>query len=177
MRRVGVLGVAIAPMALVAAACGSSSSSSPASTTGAPATKSGTGTAVVSTKHNDKLGTILADNKGLTLYTLTNGGQPVPCTGGCLSIWPPLEVPAGMTPSGVQGLGTAPASDGSQLVTYMGRPLYRFANDKASDDAYGQGINSFGGVWNAQQVSSASSAPAGGSAPTTSAPVSGGSGY
>jgi predicted lipoprotein with Yx(FWY)xxD motif len=161
MRRLGVLGVTITPIALVAAACGSSSSSSPApTTTGASAAKSATGTAVVSTKHNDKLGTILADSKGLTLYTLTSGGQPVPCTGQCLTIWPPLEVPAGTTPSGVQGLATAPAPDGSQLVTYQGKPLYRFMSDKASDDAYGQGIKSFGGVWNVQQVAAPGSAPA-----------------
>jgi hypothetical protein len=33
-------------------------------------------------------------------------------------------------------------------------------SDKASDDAYGQGIKSFGGVWNVQQVAATSSAPA-----------------
>ena len=153
MRRLGVLGVAVVPVALVAAGCGSSSSPK-----AAPAT-TGTGVTVVSTKHDGKLGTILADRKGLTLYTLTSGGRPVPCTGSCLTVWPPLEVPAGTTPSGVPGLGTAPAPapDGSQLVTFQGKPLYRFAKDTDGGDTYGQGVNSFGGVWTAQQVAPTSS--------------------
>jgi predicted lipoprotein with Yx(FWY)xxD motif len=150
---------------VVAAACGSSSSTTAApSTTGASAAKAGAGVTVVSTKHDAKLGTILADSKGLTLYTLTSAGQPLPCTGACVSVWPPLEVPTGATPTGaagVTGLGTTPAPDGNQLVTFQGKPLYRFATDKDSGDAYGQGIKSFGGVWNVQQLTAASPAPAG----------------
>jgi predicted lipoprotein with Yx(FWY)xxD motif len=165
MRRLGVLGVAVGPVVLVAAACGSSSSTKAApSTTGASAARTGAAATVVSTKHDQKLGTILADNQGLTLYTLTSAGQPVPCTGPCLSVWPPLEVPAGVTPTGaagVTGLGTAPAPGGTQLVTFQGKPLYRFATDKDSGDAYGQGIKSFGGVWSVQQLTATSSAPAG----------------
>ena len=68
-------------------------------------------------------------------------------------------MPAGTTPSGVPGLGTAPAPapDGSQLVTFQGKPLYRFAKDTDGGDTYGQGVNSFGGVWTAQQVAPTSS--------------------
>jgi predicted lipoprotein with Yx(FWY)xxD motif len=166
MRRLGVLGVAVGPVVLVAAACGSSSSTKAAPATGASAAKTGAAATVVSTKHDAKLGTILADSKGLTLYTLTSAGQPVPCTGPCLSVWPPLEVPTGVTPTGaagVVGLGTTPAPGGNQLVTFQGKPLYRFATDKDSGDAYGQGIKSFGGVWSVQQLAAAaSSASAGG---------------
>ncbi|HEY1636559.1 MAG TPA: hypothetical protein VGF64_17520 [Acidimicrobiales bacterium] len=162
MRRLGLLGVAVAPVVLVAAACGSSSSPKAAPSNGASAANTGA-TVTVSTKHDAKLGTILADSKGLTLYTLTSAGQPLPCTGPCLSVWPPLEVPTGTTPTGaagVTGLGTTMAPGGNQLVTFQGKPLYRFATDKDSGDAYGQGIKSFGGVWSVQQLAATSPTPA-----------------
>ena len=45
---------------------------------------------MVTAKKSDKLGTILADKSGMTLYTLTNNGKAVACTGACLQAWPPL---------------------------------------------------------------------------------------
>ena len=70
----------------------------------------------------------------ITLYTLTNGGSAVACTGQCATFWPPLVLPDDMTTAvagaGVTGLGTASTAAGSQ-VTENGVPLYRFSMDKA----------------------------------------------
>jgi predicted lipoprotein with Yx(FWY)xxD motif len=119
----------------------------------------------VTSKHDAKLGTILADAHGLTLYTLTNNGKPVDCTGTCASVWPPLTAPSAATPPaapGVPMLGTASLSDGTRVVTAGGLPVYRFAQDGDSGDAYGEGISTFGGVWHVVHAgqSTASAAPA-----------------
>jgi predicted lipoprotein with Yx(FWY)xxD motif len=115
-------------------------------------------------KHDPKLGTILADAQGLTLYTLTNNGKAVDCTGACASVWPPLTASAGAAPAaapGVPMLGTASLSDGTHVVTAGGLPVYRYAQDQDSGDAYGEGITSFGGVWRVVRTgqSTASAAP------------------
>jgi predicted lipoprotein with Yx(FWY)xxD motif len=44
-------------------------------------------------------------------------------------------------------LGTIARSDGTTQVTYKGHPLYFFARDKDSGDAYGQGVKGFGADW------------------------------
>src|SRR5689334_1516821 len=83
----GVAGAAVAG-ALVLAACGGSS------TTHAAAPVAGSGaasdSAMTTMKQDAHLGSILADAKGMTVYTLTNNGMAVPCTGACAAIWPPL---------------------------------------------------------------------------------------
>jgi predicted lipoprotein with Yx(FWY)xxD motif len=130
----------------------------------------------VTTKNDPKLGMILADGSGLTLYTLTNNGKAVDCTGACAAVWPPLVASSGGAPtpgSGVGTLGVASLSDGIQVVTTTGLPLYRFSQDHDSGDAYGEGISSFGGVWHvvrAGQVAAAT-APAVTVPPTTAKAV------
>lgn len=103
-------------------------------------------TAATTAKH----GAVLVDGDGMTLYTLTNNGTPVTCTGQCAMAWPPLMVPAGTTTvdttTGVTGLGTAPGDGGTQ-VTAGDLPLYRFTGDAAAGDTNGDGIANFGGVW------------------------------
>jgi predicted lipoprotein with Yx(FWY)xxD motif len=127
----------------------------------------------VTTKVNPKFGTILADSSSMTLYTLTNNGANVPCSGSCASVWPPLLVPAGQAaptgPPGLTGLGSTMDANGDQ-VTYKGLPLYRYTVDKSPSDATGEGVVSFGGVWNVVVVPAATPAPApaAGSAKATS---------
>ena len=38
------------------------------------------------------VGKVLVDAQGRTLYTFTNDGRAVPCTGECAALWPPLTV-------------------------------------------------------------------------------------
>ncbi len=126
----------------------------------------------VKTRKVSGVGTVLVDAKGRTLYTLTNAGQTVACTGGCVAIWPPLLVPAGSTPKGAKGvtrLGLVPATGGTQ-VTAAGMPLSRFSGDSKAGQANGEGISSFGGVWHVVTVAGTASSTGG------SKPSSGGSG-
>jgi predicted lipoprotein with Yx(FWY)xxD motif len=187
IRRVRPRGTAVAALVGVAvlglAACGSSSSSgtgvgstdSAASTSVAPSTTANGPTgATVSTAINSKLGTILVDSAGRTLYTLTNNGTAVACTGGCLTAWPPLLLAGGETSvmggKGVTGLATTSAAGGTQ-VTENGLPLFHFSGDTNAGDANGEGITSFGGTWHAAKAGGSdtqTSSGGAGATPTTS---------
>src|SRR6201999_2349002 len=75
--------------------------------------------------------TVLTNNAGRTLYTLSNEKNgKFTCVGPCLKLWPPLIVPAGTTPTGPAKLGTVKRPDGRTQVTYKGRPLYTYTGDK-----------------------------------------------
>jgi predicted lipoprotein with Yx(FWY)xxD motif len=106
---------------------------------------------VVVTKHG-KLGTILAAGpKKLTVYLFEgDNGAASACTGACASAWPPVTTSAAATASGGANpadLGTITRADGTKQVTYHGHPLYFFAKDGDSGDAYGQGSKAFGAGW------------------------------
>ena len=106
----------------IAAAC--SSSSATPTTTSQGAGGGGTTATLVSTTNNATLGTILVNNKGFTLYTLSGNA---PCDAACSAIWPPLLVTGSASPNlgSVAGLGTVMVSGGEQ-VTYNGMRLYTF---------------------------------------------------
>ncbi len=97
---------------------------------------------------NPKLGSILTDAQGRTLYLLTKDGADQPsCYAGCAQLWPPfISSTRAIAGSGVDvtKLGTAMRTDGATQVTYNGHPLYYFAQDLKPGDANGQG---FGGIW------------------------------
>ena len=117
-----------------------------------------TGAATVKSSSNAKLGSILVNARGLTLYRFTkdrNGASA--CTGGCAAAWPPLLVSGSAKPVAGAGitaskLGTMKRSDGTMQVTYGGAPLYRYAEDTKPGQAKGQGE---GGVWFAVSPSGA----------------------
>jgi predicted lipoprotein with Yx(FWY)xxD motif len=103
---------------------------------------------------NPKLGTIMVDAQGRTLYILTaEAGAHLACTGKCLSVWPPLLWPSGAAAPHVAGFsgtfGSVPRPDGSLQVTFNSLPLYIFSKDSAPGDTNGEGIKAFGGVWHA----------------------------
>jgi predicted lipoprotein with Yx(FWY)xxD motif len=106
----------------------------------------------VTVKHASKLGTILAaGSKKLTVYMFEGDkSASSSCTGACASVWPPVTTSGAPTSSGAASssdLGTITRSDGTTQVTYKGHPLYFFARDKDSGDAYGQGVKGFGADW------------------------------
>ena len=153
---------AIATSALALAACGGGSSSS----SSAPPL-------IVKSASKDKVGAVLVNARGLTLYrNAAEKGGKIACTGSCAKLWPPL-LAGDRSPkagSGVTGeLGTVKRPDGSVQVTDNGWPLYRYAKDKEAEDAYGQGV---GGIWFA---ASAKNTPKTGSSGSSSS--SGGRGY
>jgi predicted lipoprotein with Yx(FWY)xxD motif len=161
----GVCGAMV--ISVIAAAC-SSSSATPTSATqgGGAATAS-----LVSTTNNAKLGTILVNNKGFTLYTLSGNA---PCDAACSAVWPPLLVAGSATPNlgGVSGLGTVAVSGGKQ-VTYNGMALYTFVQDKSAGQANGQGLKDTWGTWSAV-ITQASTTPT--TAATTTTTAGGGGG-
>jgi predicted lipoprotein with Yx(FWY)xxD motif len=151
--------------ALLAAACGSTSSSannpygppaaSPStapvvapSANPTPSVASGTTIGVGSTR----LGSVLVDGSGRTLYLFAaDSGTKSSCnSAACVQYWPPvLTTGAPQAGPGADAtlLGTTTRQDGKTEVTYAGHPLYYFISDKKVGDVSGQGINGFGGPW------------------------------
>ena len=112
---------------------------------------------------------VLVNRKGLTLYSLSveQRGRFI-CTGACLSLWTPLVVSKGTTPTGAAHLGTVRRPDGRTQVSYRGRPVYTFTQDRKPGDVKGNGFKDVG-VWQpASPASSGSPAPA---PPAPSPPV------
>jgi predicted lipoprotein with Yx(FWY)xxD motif len=95
-----------------------------------------------------KLGRILVDARGRTLYLFTKDkhGRST-CTGRCTRVWPPLIVDGAPTAAaGVANrmLSTRPRPDGRRQLVYNGHPLYTLTADEAPGEINGQG---FEGTW------------------------------
>ena len=111
---------------------------------------SATGRATVAVAKT-KLGSILVDGKGITLYDFVlDKGTKSACYGSCASYWPPLLTTG--KPIAVRGaraalLGTTKRKDGKLEVTYNRHPLYYFVTDRKPGQTTGQGVNQFGGPW------------------------------
>jgi predicted lipoprotein with Yx(FWY)xxD motif len=107
----------------------------------------------VSTRKLPKVGTVLVNSKGLTLYMFVPDKRTkVTCVGTCAVVWPPLKLPRGTRPVAA-GLARASllASDpdpaGGRVVTYSRWPLYTYVADTKPGVARGQARNLNGGLW------------------------------
>jgi predicted lipoprotein with Yx(FWY)xxD motif len=104
-----------------------------------------------------KLGTILVDADGRTLYLFQNDkGAASTCYGACASAWPPVTTHAkAIAGTGIDAakLGTATRKDGVNEVTYGGHPLYTYAGDAKPGDTTGQNLDQFGAEWNVLEPS------------------------
>jgi predicted lipoprotein with Yx(FWY)xxD motif len=102
---------------------------------------------------NTKLGKVLADGRGHTLYLFgKDKSSKSACSGACAQAWPPLTTTAKpKAGAGVSAskLGTTTRSGGVKQVTYNGHPLYGFIKDTGPRQTHGQGIVAFGGKWSA----------------------------
>jgi predicted lipoprotein with Yx(FWY)xxD motif len=98
-----------------------------------------------------RLGRILIDSKGITLYDFPpDKGRRSVCYGACAALWPPLITHGKpVAGRGVRAslLGTTMRKDGKLQVTYSGHPLYYFVTDREPGQITGQGVNQFGGPW------------------------------
>jgi predicted lipoprotein with Yx(FWY)xxD motif len=98
-----------------------------------------------------KLGSVLVNSKGHTLYLFKkdrNGKSS--CSGSCATFWPPLLAHGKPTAgTGVKSslLGTTRRSNGSLQVTYNKHPLYRYTLDKSVGQTKGEGVLFFGAKW------------------------------
>lgn len=109
----------------------------------------------VSTTDSPKLGAIIVNSAGLTLYDFQKDkGTRSSCYGSCAGIWPPLTTSGLAEAAGgaeASKLGTVKRTDGRTQVTYGGHPLYTFAGDQKPGQANGNGLTEFGGAWHALQ--------------------------
>jgi predicted lipoprotein with Yx(FWY)xxD motif len=143
IRRTHVALLALAAAAiLIVSACGGSSDSGAAGS--APAGGSNA-TETVSVSSVDGVGKVLVDAKGAALYAADQeAGGMVVCDASCTTIWDPLTVGAGKTPSAGDGLtgklATVKRPDGAHQVTFDGRLLYRFAEDPSAETVTGNGF-------------------------------------
>ena len=137
---------------LTGCASGGTSGSAPAtqSVAPAPATPSSVPQGSVDLKVADsKLGKIVVDAKGMTVYHFTkdvkDSGKSN-CTGECIAAWPPVLTESDNPKvEGVTGtVGTIPTPEGKKQITINGMPIYLWVKDTAPGDTTGQDMNE---VW------------------------------
>ena len=106
-----------------------------------------------------KLGRILVDRRGRTLYLFgKDSGKKSTCRGACAAGWPPLITrgrPRARIGVSARKLSTTKRPNGARQVTYAGHPLYRFAGDAKAGQTNGHGVNAFGARWYAVRSSGA----------------------
>jgi predicted lipoprotein with Yx(FWY)xxD motif len=135
LKRLGVLGAAAVAAAIAATL----------------AFAGGTATGAKVEIAKTRLGRILVDGKGITLYDfVADKGRTSVCYGACAALWPPLLTHGKpVAGPGVRAalLGTTRRKDGKLEVTYGGHPLYYFVSDRKRGQTTGQGLDQFGGAW------------------------------
>ncbi|MGN6256592.1 MAG: COG4315 family predicted lipoprotein [Solirubrobacterales bacterium] len=130
---------------------GNSSESETKSARSESAAGAESGASVVSLGNVQKLGMVLVDSNGMTLYDFhKDKGTTSSCYGPCAESWPPMltegEPTVGNGASSSK-LGTTERKDGTTQVTYAGHPLYTFVEDKKPGEANGNDVKAFGASW------------------------------
>jgi predicted lipoprotein with Yx(FWY)xxD motif len=185
-------------LALAIAGCGGGSDSSSSSATSSESANAGAtsgekepvkaapnaeeGTTFVSLGNVSGLGMVLVDSKGMTLYEFEKDkGPESSCYGECAKYWPPLLTKGEAQPSNgadASLLGTTKRKDGTTQVTYNGRPLYLFVEDKKPGEGNGNNFEGFGAEWyalnSAGEEPSESGGGGGGNEGTTTTESAGG---
>jgi predicted lipoprotein with Yx(FWY)xxD motif len=108
---------------------------------------------VISTRTLPRLGAVLVDGRGRTLYMFVpDKRKRVTCVKTCAAVWPPVRLPKGgkavakrQAKESLLGSDSNPA--GGRVVTYNGWPLYTYVGDRAAGQAKGQALNLNGGLW------------------------------
>jgi len=166
MKRI-LLAASILTLGAFATACGNSSSgpaapssaqaasppaaASPVAASPQPAAAGLTPTVAIATA--GKLGTILTDGHGATLYIFgKDTANHSNCTSDCAADWIPFTTNGGAPAAGpgtkATMLSTITRTDGSTQLTYNAHPLYYYSDDKKSPGSVeGQGSNEYGGLW------------------------------
>ena len=109
------------------------------------------GAAVLTVASAPKVGAVLVDSKGFTVYDFhKDKGTTSSCYGACAEGWPPVTTEG--APTSGEGamaakLGTTERKDGTTQVTYAGHPLYTFAGDSKPGEANGNDVDAFGAEW------------------------------
>ncbi len=94
-----------------------------------------------------KLGPVLTDAKGMTLYNFDKDvAGKSNCNGKCAGAWPPLM--AGDAAKAAGDFTIVVRDDCGKQWAHKGLPLYLWSKDKAPGDVFGHG---FKDVWTAAQ--------------------------
>jgi predicted lipoprotein with Yx(FWY)xxD motif len=170
-----ILSIALiaAALALAAAGCGSSSDSTGGAYGGESSSSSGgayggkeaaateesaptsgsqgSGATVVTVNVVPKLGKVIVNEEGMTLYDFhKDKGTTSSCYGACAGVWPPLTTegkPTGAMGVSASKLGTTKRNDGTTQVTFAGHPLYTYTGDSKPGEANGNDLSTYGGQW------------------------------
>jgi predicted lipoprotein with Yx(FWY)xxD motif len=99
---------------------------------------------------SSEYGRILFDGGNRALYAFTHDArEKATCYGACAKAWPPYIVRgtlrAGAGTSQAK-LGTTRRRDGRRQLTYAGRPLYYYVNDRRGEVRC-QNVSEYGGLW------------------------------
>jgi predicted lipoprotein with Yx(FWY)xxD motif len=170
----------LAGVALIAAACGTSSTNSTSTASKASSSPSAASSPAAASTTVLKTTTIggakvLTNAKGFTVYWFApDTATKSNCNGSCAHYWPPVKGPLTAGPGVTGKLATITRSDGSTQATYNGHPLYTYVSDTAPGQDKGNGLNLSGGVWHVV-AASGTAVPAAHSSPSKS--KSGGYGY
>ncbi|MFB7371399.1 SCO0930 family lipoprotein [Streptomyces sp. NPDC056222] len=103
----------------------------------------------LSVRKDPKLGDIVVDSRGMTVYRFKKDSawpMKTACTGACLEKWPVVAPVEKNDTKGItkKGFVTFSRPDGIKQQTIDCWPLYTFAGDEAPGDTNGQGV---GGTW------------------------------
>ncbi|MEV5610734.1 SCO0930 family lipoprotein [Streptomyces sp. NPDC052225] len=103
----------------------------------------------LSTRRDPKLGEIVVDKNGMTVYRfLKDSAWPIKsnCLGACAEKWPALAPVAKNDTKNIplKGYMTFDRPDGTKQQTLNCWPVYTFSGDKKPGDVNGQGV---GGTW------------------------------
>lgn len=107
----------------------------------------------IATAKDAKLGEILVDGQGRTMYRYDKDTANPPtsnCNDACAQAWPPVPASAkdNAKVADPSLLGEVTRADGSKQLTVAGWPMYLYAADTAAGQTNGQGVNQ---VWWAVQ--------------------------
>lgn len=139
---------------LTLALAGAASAATMASAQSSPPAAGASRTATVQLRHT-KLGSVLVNSSGHTLYEFTlDRGDKSSCAGisGCPSAWPALKS-SGRPTAGPDVRASLLSTTGGHQVTYAGHPLYTYAGDVSAGETSYVGAKSFGGTWYALNAS------------------------
>jgi predicted lipoprotein with Yx(FWY)xxD motif len=151
--RISGVAALAAAVGLVATACGGSSSGSVHGGVAGARHVTKAKAVTVKTRKIKKLGVVLVNSRGRTLYMFVpDHRKKVTCKGACAASWPPLKVKKKkkLTAGGAARkklLGSDKNPGGGRVVTYNRWPLYTYVADTRPGQATGQALNLNGGLW------------------------------
>lgn len=89
---------------------------------------------------------VLTGKDGMTLYTFDKDSENTSaCNGQCAALWPPARP----GDASGKGFGEIVRDDGSRQLSYQGKPLYYYINDRKPGDITGDKVKN---VWHIVSV-------------------------